>query len=84
MSRYLKKMLSLVESREPITPDKWEMIVDNADLQTLNYLAQEGFSSIKYFTRDDWMDPSYKENIQNKVHSRITQIRNDKWFNKHF
>lgn len=77
-------MLKVVDGKEFITPNQWEIIIENADLPTLNYLEEEGFETIKYFTRNDWMDTRTNLDLQDKVHSRISQISNDKWFNRNF
>lgn len=79
MGKFLKSFMKVVQT-EYIPPNAWDKIIEEADKETLDYLQDEGFETIKYFTRDDWMDAKRAEDIKDKVHSRI----NEDWFNKRF
>lgn len=80
---FLKRLIKVVNS-EPIPHSAWSKIVDEADEETLNYLWNEGFESIKYFTRDDWMDSEYKDELVNKVGRRLNEFETNNWFKERF
>lgn len=84
MGRFLKRLIKTVDKNEYIDPNKWNKIIEEADEETLTFLQEEGFETIKYFTRDDWMDTRTTLDLKDKVNSRLNDLKTDEWFNKHF
>jgi hypothetical protein len=75
MGAYLKALLRLLESRSWVSPGMWKRIIENADQETLVYLQSEGVGSIKYFTREDWMDKETKEELLKLLTRRLSDFK---------
>lgn len=78
MGRFLVKLLELIDKRTWISFDKWKMIIERADKETLLYLRDHAFETWKHF--GDWMDSKAVESLRRLVESRLASKEVNEWF----
>jgi hypothetical protein len=79
MSLFLTVLKKLVDKKF-INYNQWQAIIEKADKETLIYLRDNARYGWKYFTRDDWMDPSLKADLFKRVAARIYELELHEWF----
>jgi hypothetical protein len=70
----LSALLKLVNSGRWIGENTWARIIEKADKQTLLYLKNDGFWSLKYFTRNDWLGPEVRDRLLEQVNDRLDHL----------
>lgn len=69
----LSALMKLINSGRWINESQWVEIINHADKKTLLYLKDEGFWSIKYFTRDDWLGVEVRDRLLPLVNERLKE-----------